>query len=60
MKHSLKRAPRHIGKLAHITLVGPKIEYASTIWDPVQSFLTDSIEAIQNRAGRCIFNAAAA
>lgn len=55
IKHSLKNAPPYIRKLAYLTLVRPKIEYASAIWDPVQAYLIQNIESLQNRAVRFIF-----
>lgn len=56
IKHSLKNAPPYIRKLAYLTLVRPKIEYASAIWDPVQAYLIQNIESLQNRAVRFIFS----
>lgn len=56
IKHSLKNAPPHIRKLAYVTLVRPKIEYASAIWEPLQAYLIQNIESLQNRAVRFIFS----
>lgn len=54
LKRNLKSAPPHLRKLAFETYVRPKLEYASSIWAPHQSYLIKHIEAIQNRAARFI------
>ena len=41
---------------AYSTLVRPCLEYASSVWDPYQSYLISSIEKIQRRAVRWIFS----
>lgn len=56
LKHTLKHAPSHLRKLAYITLIRPKIEYASAIWDPYQAYIINNIESLQNRAVRFIFS----
>lgn len=56
IRRTLKSAPPHLKRLAYLTLVRPKLEYASSIWDPHLKFLTNSIESIQNRAARFITN----
>lgn len=56
IKHNLKQAPSHIRKLAYLTLIRPKIEYASAIWDPSQEYIMRDIESLQNRAVRFIFS----
>lgn len=47
-------SPKIKKKLAYLTFVRPKLEYASAIWHPSQTYLTLRIEAIQNRASRFI------
>lgn len=54
LRRNLKSASADIKKLAYLTYVRPKLEYASSIWHPSQSYLTDEIEAVQNRAARFI------
>lgn len=56
LKHNLKHAPPHLRAHAYTTLIRPKIEYASAIWDPYQSYLINNIESLQNRAVRFIYS----
>lgn len=54
LRRNLKLASENIKRLAYLTFVRPKLEYASSIWHPSQAYLTVQIEAIQNRAARFI------
>lgn len=54
LRRNLKSASPEVKKLAYITFVRPKLEYASSVWHPSQSYLISDLEAIQNRAARFI------
>ena len=47
---------KEVKETAYLTLVRPCLEYASSIWDPYQSYLISGIEKIQRRAARWIFS----
>ena len=51
---NLSFCPRDAKLAAYKGLLRPVLEYASTVWDPHQSYLKDSLEAIQRRAARFV------
>lgn len=56
LRRNLKLASPDIKKLAYETYVRPKLEYACSIWQPSQTYLTNDLERIQNRAARFIYS----
>ena len=41
-------------RLAYVTIIRPKLEYATAVWDPYRQEQIASIEAVQRRAARFI------
>lgn len=54
LRRNLKSGSSDVKKLAYLTYVRPKLEYASSIWNPSQVYLVSELEAVQNRAARFI------
>lgn len=54
IRRNLSLSPPTIRKMAYETFIRTKLEYASAIWNPHQSYLIDAIESVQNRAARFI------
>lgn len=54
LRRNLHSSPANVRKLAYETFVRPQLEFASPIWSPHQNYLTNMIEAVQNRAVRFI------
>lgn len=56
LQDGFPNSPSHIRKLAYLTLIRPKIEYASAIWDPSQEYIIRDIESLRNHAVHFIFS----
>ena len=56
VKRNLARCDPPVKRIAYLALVRPKLEYASTVWDPHQSNLIHKLEMVQRRAARYIKN----
>lgn len=56
IRRSLTFSPPKVRLIAYETFIRTKLEYASSIWNPHQKYLTHMLEAIQNRAARFIIS----
>lgn len=56
LRRNFSLAPTNLKLLLYQTLVRPKLEYASSVWDPHTNYLADSIEAVQNRSARFVMS----
>lgn len=56
LRRNFSTVPSTVKLMLYKTLVRSKLEYACAIWDPSQSSLIITLEAVQNRAARFILS----
>jgi hypothetical protein len=54
LRRNLWHCPRQVKERAYLTLVRPKLEYCSPIWNPHQGKYIKKIEAVQRQAARFV------
>ena len=54
LRRNLYSCSRKVKEAAYKTLVRPKLEYCSSIWDPYHQEYTNKLEAVQRRAARFV------
>ena len=56
LKRNLSSCPMEVKLQAYKGLIRPVLEYASTAWDPHQSYLQEKLEKVKKRAARFIIS----
>ena len=56
LHRNLKGCSRKIKSRCYLSLVRPRLEYSSSIWDPHQAKYVQKLEMVQRRAARSVMN----
>lgn len=56
LRRHFSRVPSALKLILYKTLVRPKLEYASAVWDPGTNTLVETLESVQNRSARFILS----
>lgn len=56
LSRTMRKCPQKLKERAYKTMVRPKLEYCSSIWDPHQQKYVAKIEMVQRRAARFVKN----
>ena len=54
LQRNLRRCPATVKEQPYKTYVRPTLEYASTVWDPHHTDLSDQVDMVQRRAARFV------
>ena len=54
LRRNIKTRDQALKEKAYNTIVGPTVEYCSTVWDPYYKTQADTIEKVQRRAARWV------
>lgn len=56
LKRALKDSPPEIKLLSYLSLIRPILEYANIVWSPYTSTCISTLERVQRKAARFIYN----